>query len=110
MFLCSSTKLSFTISNIQRNPSLSSLVFELNSPLISDWSNSILYQLVRGQINSADGINLVVEKAMNNPPMLNLNRPAVIRQYYGEVNKINNKRITYGASKSLGTISVGTDP
>jgi len=47
---------------------------------------------------------------MNNPPMLNLNRPAVIRQYYGEVNKINNKRITYGASKSLGTISVGTDP
>ena len=91
MFLCSSTKLSFTISNIQRNHSISSLVFELNSALVSDWGNAILYELVRGQINSADGISLVVEKAMNNPPMLNLNRPAVIRQYYGMVNKENNK-------------------
>ena len=47
---------------------------------------------------------------MNNPPMLNLNRPAVIRQYFGKVNTVSNNRFTYGASKSLGSISVGTDP
>ena len=69
MFLCSITKLSFTISNIQRKHSISSLVFELKSVLVSDWGNAILYELVRGQINSADSISLVVEKVINNPPM-----------------------------------------
>ena len=65
---------------------------------------------MRADINSPKGIKLVVEKAMNNPAMLNLKRPAVIRQYYGKFNSTNNTRSTYGASKSLGSISVGTDP
>ena len=110
IFLCCSTKLSFTISNIQRNTSISSLVFELNSALVSDWCNAVLYELVRANINSADGINLVVEKSVNNPPLLNLNQPAIIRQYSDQLNKEKNTRFTYGASKSLGTILVGTDP
>ena len=69
-----------------------------------------MHDLICHEINSPKGIKLVVEKAMNNPPMLNLKRPAVIRQYYGKFNSTNNTRSTYGASKSLGSVSVGTDP
>ena len=71
---------------------------------------AILYDLICADNKTPKGINLVVEKAMNNPAMLNLNRPVVIRQYYCKFNAINNTRFTYGASKSLGSISVGTDP
>ena len=79
IFVCFSTKLSLQISTVQRNTSFYSLVFKLNSALVYDWCNAVLYDLVRANINSADGINLVVEKAMNIHPMLNLKRPAVIR-------------------------------
>ena len=61
-------------------------------------------------LNSDKGIQVVVEKANSNPPMLNLVRPAVVRQYYGLQINETNIRCTYPLMTSLGKVSVGTDP
>ena len=58
---------------------------------ISDWYNTVLDNLVCSHIDYEQGLILVVEKAMNNPPLLNLEIPAVIRQYFGKENDITKK-------------------
>ena len=42
--------------------------------------------------------------------MLNLKRPAAVRQYFGKENESTKKRYAYGASSSSGTLPFGTDP
>ena len=62
---------------------LSSIVFELSHRTdIFDWGNIVLNNLVYSDIDLEQGLRLIVEKIMNNPPILNLERPAVIRQYF----------------------------
>ena len=72
-------------------------------------SRNILDKLLLSDINSTYGISIVSEQPMNNDYMLNISRPAVVRQYYGKNigNAENNLilRTTYGY-----TSSVGTDP
>ena len=74
-----------------------------------DLSRNVLDKLIMSKIDSLCGISIVAEQPMNNPIMLNITRPAVLRQYYGcdmgsPRNKII-KRATY-SYKSY----VGTDP
>ena len=61
-------------------------------------------------MNSEYGIHMVAEKATNNPPMPNLTRPAMIRQYFGLYHDATNLRKTYLMIKSTGNLSLGTDP
>ena len=90
---------------------LSSIVFDLSHRAdISDWDNTVLNSLVCSNIDSKKELRRTVEKIMNNPPILNLERPSVIRQYFGKENETTKKRYIYGASSSSGTVSVGTDP
>ena len=60
-------------------------------------------------LNSENGIKVVVEKANSNPPMLNLVRPAVVRQYFGLQLPQSNIRCTYPLMTSLGNVRNGTD-
>ena len=58
---------------------------------ISDWYNTVLDNFVCSDIYYERGLILAVEKAMNNPPLLNLEILAVIRQYFGKENHITKK-------------------
>ena len=81
---------------------------------LSNSSRSIIDQLICSDINSAHGIRLSLDTPLNNPPILNLLRPAVLRQYYGlnvvDQRGISNgvRRYTYGSG--TGSSSVGMDP
>ena len=59
------------------------------------------------EIDSLSGIAIVAEQPMNNPIMLNITRPAVLRQYYGlDMGSPRNqiiKRATYGFKSHVGT-------
>ena len=64
---------------------LSSIVIDLlHRTDISDWANILLDNLVCSNIDSEQGLRLTVENEMNNPLMLNLERPSVIRQCFGK--------------------------
>ena len=66
---------------------LASIFFDLSHKTdISDWDNTVLDNLVFSDIDSEQRLSLTAEKAMNNPPILNLERSAVIRQYFGKEN------------------------
>ena len=81
---------------------------------LSNSSRSIIDKLICSDINSTDGIRLSLDTPLNNPPMLNILRPAVLRQYYSlniehlysDINII--RRYTYGSG--TGSSSVGMDP
>ena len=75
--------------------------------ILRDLSRSVLDKLILSKIDSLCGISIVAEQPMNNPIMLNITRPAVLRQYYGcdmgsPRNKII-KRATYGYKSHVGT-------
>ena len=81
---------------------------------LSNSSRSIIDQLICSDINSANGIRLSLDTPLNNPPMLNILRPAALWQYYsinieqlsGDSNSV--RRYTYGSG--TGSSSVGMDP
>ena len=73
----------------QSNMKLSSIAIDLSHKTDrSDWANIVLYNLICSNFDSEQGLRLILEKAMNNPPTLNLERPAVVRQYFGNENEI----------------------
>ena len=64
---------------------VSSIVIDLSHRTsIFYWSNTVLDNLVCSGINSEQELRLTVENEMNNPLMLNLERPSVIRQCFGK--------------------------
>ena len=88
---------------------LSSIVFDLSHRAdISDWDNTVLNSLVCSNIDSKKELRRTVEKIMNNPPILNLERPVVIRQYFGKENDSIKNRNTHGTSSSSRAIPVDT--
>ena len=98
-----------------RHKSFHSMVIQFpNHTTLSNNGRFIIDQLICSDINSANGIRLSLDKPLNNPPMLNILRPAVLRQYYSlnvaQVCKPSNtvRRFTYGSG--TGTSSVGMDP
>ena len=77
---------------------LSSIIFDLSHRAdISDWANTVLHNLFCSDIDSEQGLRLTVEKVMNNPTILNLERPPVIRQYFEKKMRAQKNRYTYGA-------------
>ena len=95
--------------------SFNSLVIQFPSHTsLSNSSRSIIDKLICSDINSSNGIRLSLDTPLNNPPMLNILRPAVLRQYYSlniehlhsDINSV--RRYTYGSG--TGTSSVGMDP
>ena len=99
---------------IQRKGSLSSLVAQLsNCSQVGLHARHIVSNLIQSPINSKDGIKLSLDAPLNNPISLNIIRPAVLRQYFGnnidDNSTIENevKRYTYGSGS--GTSSVGMD-
>ena len=71
----------------------------MSNPLLS-WCRNVLDKLFQSNIDTIDGISVVTEEPMGNGLMLNINRPAVLQQYFGmnigepKDNLI--KRVTYG--------------
>ena len=68
---------------------------------------NVFDKLFLSKIDSFKGISVVAEQPFNNPIMINILRPGVIRQYYG-MNKgvVNNdiiSRATYGLKSHVGT-------
>ena len=100
---------------ICQDSSLYSLVIQLpEHTSINNCGRWILDHLICSQLNSKSGLKLSLDTPLNNPAMLNLLRPAVLRQYYGmnvlrpfETNS-SVCRYTYGSG--TGTSSVGMDP
>ena len=85
--------------NIQSRSNLSSVVIDISGITdISDWANTVLDKLGWSDTNSKQELQLILKKAMNNSPLSNLERLAVIRQYFGKDNPITKKRYIYGAS------------
>ena len=76
-----------------------------------DLSRRFIDTLISHPMNSKYGINLSIDKPLNNSECLNILRPAVLRQYFGkEISRTtkNVERYTYGSGS--GTSSVGMDP
>ena len=81
---------------------------------LANASRHIIDELICSPLNSNKGIQLSLDTPLNNPPMLNILRPAVLRQYYGlDVEEVKDEkngidRYTYGSG--TGTSTVGIDP
>ena len=81
------------------------------------WARFTLHQLIYSDLDSKDGIRVTPKKSNSNPVFLNMERPAVLRQYYCcdllPAPAISNTKKTvyrYSYAISVGTTSVGTDP
>ena len=82
---------------------------------LGDQCRSVMDILLCSRFNSLKGIKLSLDKPMNVHTLLNINRPAVLRQYYGvKFDEVCNivpgmeYRYTYG--NGTGLSSVGMDP
>ena len=106
-----------TTSMLQQHKDLLSIVTQLQSHnLLSAYARLIIDQMICSDMESKDGIKTTTDKAMGNPIEINVNRAAVLRQYFGmsdkdtigtnSTNKVN--RATYAVGS--GSVSVGTDP
>ena len=98
------------MNKIQTCPKLLSVVFNILDLHLIDLAHGIVDKFICSPINSDCGLHIVVERAMNNLPSLNINRPAVIRQYFGLTVNDSTKRYTYPKVTSVGGVSLGTDP
>ena len=82
---------------------------------LCDQCRSVIDVLLCSSFNSAKGIKLSLDEPMNVHTLLNINRPAVLQQYFGmKVDDLSNVvpgmeyRYTYG--NGTGISSVGMDP
>ena len=75
-----------------------------------DSANCIIDDLIRSPSNLDIGLHVVVDKAMNNPPVLNIDRPANIRKYFGAKVEGTKLRYTYPKTTLVGGVPLGTDP
>ena len=83
---------------------------------LSDLARTIFDQLICSNLESKHGIKTTTDRAMGNAMEINVERRAVLRQYFGkEYNNIksdimegNVRRATYAVG--CGSLSVGTDP
>ena len=83
---------------------------------LSDLARTIFDRLICSNLESKDGIKTTTDRAMGNPMEINVQRRAVLRQYYGKTyHDIKDeeipeyvRRATYAVG--CGSISVGTDP
>ena len=99
-----------SFSNYNHSDFMSLLVsLPKNNPL-SMLGGIILKSLVFNGSNTRDGISIIADEPLGNPPMLNVSRPAVLRQYYGLDKFIKGEiqRPTFGFFK--GAQSEGSDP
>ena len=62
-----------------------------NNP-ISELGRLILDKLILSKPNTPDGISIVADSPMNNPPQLNIKVRQVLRQFYGENSGFTNDR------------------
>ena len=78
---------------------------------ISELGRLILDKLILSKPNTPDGISIVADSPMNNPPQLNIKGRQVLRQFYGEnLGSTSDRRIlrpAYGFKK--GRQAEGTD-
>ena len=97
---------------IQRHSDLLSIVIHLGSTTyLHQLASAVIDKLVSSPISSFNGIHVTIESPYSSHGLLNVYRPAVLRQYFG----INYKkeypyvqRYSYGTG--VGVNSVGIDP
>ena len=99
----------------QRHACLASIVIQLShKDLVGIYARNVIHSLITMPINSSEGIQLSLDTPLNNTKNLNILRPAVLRQYFGDDVDVISKsekfvrRYTYGLGS--GTSSVGMDP
>ena len=56
---------------------------------LEDWGGSIVYILIGSGLDTKNGITLLADEPLGNKPMLNVSRPAALRQYYGRDSTVN---------------------
>ena len=102
---------------IRKHNDLYSLVIQSqNGDILSDCCRTIVDRLVCSDIDCKNGIKTTTDMAMGNTAQINVERTAVLRQYYGKSHDDNHDdenvetimRSTYGVG--CGSGSVGTDP
>ena len=73
------------------------------------WGQLIVKRLIGSGLDTRNGITLLADEPLGNKPMLNVSRPAVLRQYYGRDLTVQgiNQRATFGMFK--GAQSEGSD-
>ena len=102
-------------SQCERHDSLHSMVVRLPSiTTLGDRYRSVMDVLLCSRFNSSQGIKLLLDKPINMHTLLNIDRPAVLRQHFGmKVYKLSNvlPGIEYGYTYGSGTgiSSVGMD-
>ena len=76
---------------------------------LEDWGQLIVKRLIGSGLDTRNGITLLADEPLGNKPMLNVSRPAVLRQYYGQDLTVQgiNQRATFGMFK--GAQSEGSD-
>ena len=83
---------------------------------LSDLARTVFDRLICSNLESKHGIKTTTDRAMGNPMEINVERRAVLRQYYGKsYHAIQDetmsgyvRRATYAVG--CGSVSVGTDP
>ena len=102
---------------LQHHKDLLSVAIQLKSHnLLSAYARLIIDIIICSELESKDGIKTTTERVMGNPTEMNVNRTAVLRQYFGisyehligdnNINKVSGETYAVGS----GSVSVGTDP
>ena len=83
--------------------------------IISKFSFRLLNEMIMSSMDSSLGIRTTLEAPYNNKAKLNILRPAVLRQYFGQLHHLNENldnyevRYTYGGGSGSACNSVGGD-
>ena len=102
---------------LQQNVDLHSTVIQMERRnILSHYCRIIVDTLICSEFEGKNGIKSTTEKAMGNVAQINVERSAVLRQYYGKtykdvaksMNSQTVRRATYAVG--CGSASVGTDP
>ena len=101
--------------SFQRLENLQSIIFQLPENItLSDMSRVVVCQMIHYSINSNNFIKLSLDKPFNNGIDLVINRPIVLRQYFGTQVQLSSNNdeptryYTYGSGSS--TFAVRMDP